>query len=338
MPAYWLTFKPKGPNARRGWPMEKLKDLVRRFDSNPTTAMEWWRISSRRSARVGDRVYLFKQGAGPRGIFGVGTIVDGPELRDSPADDEGEQPRALVRFDKLVDPEEGFLLSLSEIEDIVPPTSITAQSSGTSLPEEISSELDRRLAPWLTPSPPLDAHEADDTGFDPESVSDERERALRAIRIRRGQPAFRAALLETYQNHCAITGCPVVDVLEAAHITPHLGPLTNHLSNGLLLRADIHTLFDCGLIAVDPETRRVVVAGALEGSTYAKLAGKPLRQPANSSHSPSKKNLEKRFALFQALQVQVTSAPSRSASPGFTQPFGTNERTSSRRPTSGLVS
>src|SRR4051812_20806805 len=115
---------------------------------------------------------------------------------------------------------------------------------------------------------------------------------MRAIRIRRGQVAFRSALLDAYAGRCAITGCAIADVLEAAHIVPHKGPLTNHVSNGLLLRADVHTLFDCGLLAVHPETRRVVIAEALRTSSYAKLENLRLRSAAEESAQPSKKALQ----------------------------------------------
>ena len=59
---------------------------------------------------------------------------------------------------------------------------------------------------------------------------------------------FRDALIGAYAGRCAITGCSVLDILEAAHITPYLGPDTNHVTNGLLLRADLHTLFDTCLL------------------------------------------------------------------------------------------
>ena len=75
MSAYWLTFKPLGRTAPAGWPIENLRDLVTRFEADPSGTTEWWRIAAHQSARVGDRVYLFKQGDDPRGIFGVGTIV-----------------------------------------------------------------------------------------------------------------------------------------------------------------------------------------------------------------------------------------------------------------------
>jgi hypothetical protein len=244
---------------------------------------------------------LFKQGDNPRGIFGVGTIIDGPEYRDSPSDKEGLQHRALIRFEKLLDPTKGFLLTLEEVEDIVPDSRINAQASGISVPEEITPELERRLVLGTAPTLPLlESKQADDPAFDPEGVEDVRGRALRAIRIRRGQAQFRAALFDAYGGRCAITRCAVPDVLEAAHITPHLGPLTNHVTNGLLLRADLHTLFDCGLLAIDPDTRRVVTAEALAGSSYAKLANTPLRKPRDDATGPSKKSLRKRFDEFEA--------------------------------------
>ncbi len=307
MSAYWLTFKPLGPNAPRGWSIENIRDLVRRFESNPATATEWWRIAAHQSAHVGDRVYLFKQGDDPRGIFGVGTIIDGPTFRDSPTDQEGPRYRALIRFEKLVDPTEGFLLRLDQIDDILPQENIKAQASGNGVPEGIVPELEKRLAPWLKAmAPSIVGGDADDLAFDPESVADERQRAFRAIRIRRGQPAFRAALLEAYAKRCVITGCGVEDVLEAAHIFPYRGTLTNHVSNGLLLRTDIHTLFDCDLLAIHPDTRRVVIAESLQGSSYAKIADTSLRLPSHEADGPSKKNLQRRFAKFEAFQKQRT--------------------------------
>lgn len=91
--------------------------------------------------------------------------------------------------------------------------------------------------------------------FDPLNTQDSRTTAERVIALRRGQTAFRGALMKAYEGRCAITGCEIREVLEAAHISPYLGEHTNHVSNGLLLRADVHTLFDCGLINVDRDYR-----------------------------------------------------------------------------------
>ena len=129
--------------------------------------------------------------------------------------------------------------------------------------------------------------EADAGPFDPSSIKDARERISRMMAQRRGQPAFRNALLDAYDRKCAITGCEVVEVLEAAHIYPYRGSDTNKVVNGLLLRADVHTLFDSGLIAVDVKNMTVLVDNSLEGSEYWTFHGKKLRLPSDTERRPS---------------------------------------------------
>jgi putative restriction endonuclease len=109
--------------------------------------------------------------------------------------------------------------------------------------------------------------------FDPSSIADARLRTARAIAIRQGQPEFRARLLQAYGGRCAITGCDVPDALEAAHILGYRGQQTNHVQNGLLLRADLHTLFDRGLLSIDAATWTVVVHASLRGTHYGALEG-----------------------------------------------------------------
>ena len=301
MPAYWLTFRPAEESPDRGWALSELRNLITQVNANPDTT-QWWRISSHRQAQVGNRVYLFKQGtASPRGIMGVGEIVGGPDHRATPTD---PHPcwRAEIRFQKLVDPTVRFLLPLNSIKDVVPPGLVTAPASGFSVPPDVAAFLERRLVSVLLagrPAPRSD--QGDSPAFDPASAADERERELRAICIRRGQPGFRAALMEAYGGRCAITGCKVEDVLEAAHISPYGGSSTNVVSNGLLLRADIHTLFDCGLVAFHPETREIVLAGKLTGSEYRTLAGRKLAEPKDPANSPNALFLAQRFGAFEAV-------------------------------------
>jgi hypothetical protein len=303
MNAYWLTYSPKkhrnGPGL--GWTEEEMTDLVTRFRADPAAVTDWWRIHSSKKAKVGDRVYLFKQGAGSRGIFGVGRIIDGPENRAAETDPK-VRPRAEVWFEALVDPaKEDFLLGLDDIIDIAPKTLINAPASGNGVPEDFAAQLEGRLAQSL-PNPAQKA--VDDSPFDPGSAGDERQRALRAINVRRGQPAFRKALLKAYEKACAITGETVEDVLEAAHITPYRGSHTNHISNGLLMRADIHTLFDCGLLAIHPDSRKIVIAEGLQQSSYAALADRPVRPPVNKAANPCRKSLQIQFASFEAGRAQ----------------------------------
>ena len=75
-----------------------------------------------------------------------------------------------------------------------------------------------------------------------------RQLVLQQIKRRRGQRIFRDALLSRYENTCVVTGCKIVDLLEAAHIGTMPGIDDNRPENGLLLRADIHTLFDLNLL------------------------------------------------------------------------------------------
>jgi hypothetical protein len=130
--------------------------------------------------------------------------------------------------------------------------------------------------------------------FDPKGQNDARERVLREVVQRRGQRKFRQSLIAAYGGRCAITGCPVTALLEAAHITPYLGPDTNSVTNGLLLRADLHTLWDLGLIAVDPGTQTIWVSPEVNDPTYQALSGARLSKPAHPSQQPS----------ISALQVQ----------------------------------
>ncbi len=75
--------------------------------------------------------------------------------------------------------------------------------------------------------------------------------------------------------------------LEAAHIISYRGGQTNHPANGLLLRADLHDLFDLGLIAVETDGMRIALAGDLAGTMYESLAGEKLRIPSEKHLRPS---------------------------------------------------
>ena len=123
--------------------------------------------------------------------------------------------------------------------------------------------------------------------FDPNNETDARERVAASIVRRRGQPAFRQKLLTIYNGRCAITGTDAEAALEAAHILPYKGLQTNDHRNGLLLRSDIHTLFDLYLIAIDANSMSVLVAPELHGTTYESLQGVKLCLPLSNLDCPS---------------------------------------------------
>ena len=163
------------------------------------------------------------------------------------------------------------------------------------LPTQGSRTNSIPTSPTSTPPPqpppdPLVESEAllaEQGAFSPEDQADAREWVNRAVVLRRGQKQFRDKLLLAYGERCAITGFDCVDVLEAAHISPYLGEHTNDVTNGILLRADIHTLFDLGLFTIDPTSMAVELNGALPASMYAFLQGKTLRVPMNPQWRPS---------------------------------------------------
>ncbi|WP_050937235.1 HNH endonuclease [Vibrio harveyi] len=95
------------------------------------------------------------------------------------------------------------------------------------------------------------------------------EKTIRSIKSRRGQSEFRRNLLAKFHGRCCVSGCTITSVLEAAHIVPH-SDITNYdPDNGLLLRADIHTLFDLGLIEIS-DKGIVSISTKLLGSEYEK--------------------------------------------------------------------
>jgi len=132
-----------------------------------------------------------------------------------------------------------------------------------------------------------------------EGAYDARLRVYRQIVARRGQSAFRAALLEAYQSRCAITGCDAVPALEGAHLRPYRGPDTNAVTNGLLLRADIHTLLDLWLLAPHPRSRKIVISRLLGGTQYEAFSASHLAEPAAAWQRPSEDTLEVTWQRFR---------------------------------------
>lgn len=140
--------------------------------------------------------------------------------------------------------------------------------------------------------------------FNPEDIEDTRKLVNTSVVQRQGQALFRKELLTAYKNLCAITDCDVEQALEAAHIVPYLGIETNHPSNGLLLRADIHTLFDLHLISVNPETMTIEINPSLINTCYSELYRRRLRVPEYKLFQPSIKAIKRHYLAF--LQKQIT--------------------------------
>ncbi|GGU54980.1 HNH endonuclease [Lentzea flava] len=104
------------------------------------------------------------------------------------------------------------------------------------------------------------------------------------VRVRRGQGPFRSALLAKYGDECAFTGRMPVDALEAAHLYSYAATGEHHNDGGLLMRRDVHRLFDLGFLAVHPDTFHIDVHPALAPyEEYTSLHDKPLRPKLTSA-------------------------------------------------------
>lgn len=110
------------------------------------------------------------------------------------------------------------------------------------------------------------------------------------ITPRLGQGAFRVAVTEAYGRQCAISDGKVLPALDAAHIQPYGEGGLHIKSNGILLRKDIHCVFDAGYVTVDQNYRFSVSKKVKEvfnnGEEYLRLQGKPLRLPRSKSDWP----------------------------------------------------
>lgn len=126
------------------------------------------------------------------------------------------------------------------------------------------------------------------------------------VKPRLGQSSFRVIVTDAYKRKCAITGESTLIALDAAHIVPYAKEGTHEVSNGLLLRADFHKLFDAGLVSVTPAYKIKVSPKIREtwfnGKAYYRLDDQPLAVlPNNVNHQPDRDRLEWHYRnQFQA--------------------------------------
>lgn len=113
---------------------------------------------------------------------------------------------------------------------------------------------------------------------------------------RLGQGAFRVMVTDFYERRCAITRERSLPVLEAAHIKPVAESGTHRIGNGLLIRSDIHRLFDRGYVTVTPDYRFLVSHRLKDdfdnGEVYYRMNGGEIWVPNESSKRPDRELLE----------------------------------------------
>jgi len=134
----------------------------------------------------------------------------------------------------------------------------------------------------------------------PAHVSDSAQDQVRfgeaVVRRRLGQGGFSLIVADAYEKRCAVTGERTFPVLESAHIVPVTRGGLHRPDNGLLLRSDIHTLFDRGYVTIRPDGNFVVSRQLRDdwqnGRIYYELDRRPIHVPSVETLRPARQALE----------------------------------------------
>ena len=291
------------------------QDLALFFNCATNNAPVNWTVP--KEAEAGDRIYfLIPSVWGP--IQGYGTVDEIP----IPSDDFGERYRADVTELQILE----VPVRLDDLQERFPAWPyLTNAKAYTYVPDDMASDFvrfvdDYQDRPDWQALIALESREEslaratdeDSQGEAGEEYEDnelgeweeEGERICVSIKRRRGQAIFRNNLRVAYDNRCAITGYNCHHSLEAAHIEPYDGSKSNNIFNGLLLRADIHTLFDLDLIGINQQGQIVVSTlliktTANDKGSYAYLNGQAAKFPAREEHQPNLFALQKRIVRMR---------------------------------------
>jgi putative restriction endonuclease len=113
---------------------------------------------------------------------------------------------------------------------------------------------------------------------------------------RLGQGSFRILVTDLYERRCAVTNEKTLPALDAAHIKPYSESGKHIVSNGILLRRDLHALFDKGYVTITPsmkfEVSRRIKEEYENGRDYYRLQGTELRLPLNPTNHPSQEYIK----------------------------------------------
>lgn len=285
---YLFTWKPKH------WPYDRLRKRVEEFRSTGT-AEEPWTCKAHKKIRPGDRAYMLEQGK-PMGIFGRGTIV-GKRKKSK------NSWQALIGFevsrgDVLWDPKERFLVDESLLLSLhVPKKQWQNQAAGITLDKSAARAIDGMILDSVLvgrgTTTPID-----------EVAQEVAARLKKMIEqsTRPGQRPFSETLRKIYQNRCAVTGCVTPAALEAAHIKTQKDSDDNSLGNGILLRSDIHCLFDRLLITLSEDGTKIETSPELTDPGYAALKTVTVTRPVGGP-PPSAENIrDHRNRFFERLR------------------------------------
>ena len=161
--------------------------------------------------------------------------------------------------------------------------------------------------PRFCPDWSFDAGNPVDVEFSAHEPSDADDQVRYALQRRRvGQQRFREQLFEAYDGCCAVSDCAVDTVLEAAHIESYSGRRSQTVNNGILLRCDLHALFDAHLItfSLAHGEYRMSESYLLGTSDYAGLDGALLRAPKAASFRPNERYLAAHEVEFSRQEIR----------------------------------
>jgi len=316
---YWTIALGPGPDERGRRLKHGVSAAAWLLTCNPKTfdlpqavsdreGIEAWRLAD--SYRVdlmlpGDPVVLWvvgpKGSAHQPGVWAVGTVNGTPYYGRGGGgywldDDEAQQERPYVPVDLMFLPSP-ISRDVLQAEPAFKAAEILRLPQGGN-PFALTASEYAAIAARVGAVAPPPASPAGDAVPITDSAG-ERQRVMRSILNRQGQPRFRRKLLAAYGSRCAVTDCDTADALEAAHIGAYAGGGSDEAHNGLLLRADIHTLFDCDLLSIDGALR-IHLSPTLSGSHYAGLQGKRIRRPTAQFDRPSAAALNDRHSRVVA--------------------------------------
>ncbi|ULB11823.1 HNH endonuclease [Cereibacter azotoformans] len=266
------TRCPGGINVPRGldqWASRPF--FAKRIKTGPST-----RVDGTKSGppTAGDRVYIWVIESGDnshgRGLTAVATVANVTDETDrycltlsdlillkTPVSVDwalARVPQALIIAEiKRFRPERIWMLSKADVAAVEKLISLAGGLLGIAVADPMTEALERHA-------------EAVEVAL--------AERKMTLVKPRPGQAAFRAAAFLRHGERCVFTGTSVPEALEAAHVIPHTGaPEFECPENCLLLRRDVHALFDLFFLSIDPATAEIVVSEKLDGSPYEDLRG-----------------------------------------------------------------
>ena len=283
------------PTYKRTWIMQ-ISDCPRKRQFNLPGALQeavvrdrTLRLTNKQHGteiQTGDRMYLWSSGikgkSGKSGrLIAIATVVEVPQPHSqhlwqakyftSLGHYDPNAERVRLFCDALVRP----ALDRADVVEIFPDAPATTKffrNGHIHTMARVEAELDNALRTLIEGR----LVEIQKTELRTELWTEEdlRRWCTQELAVRDGQSMFRKELLLTREARCAFTGTAVDACLQAAHIRPYRGRPSNRPPNGLLLRADVHILFDRNLLRIEPETRSIQVHPSLADTEYWALNGR----------------------------------------------------------------